>query len=376
MIHYTANLANALAHDASISVVTWKSEEAQSALDPQIRYLPITRSASSWARRFHESLNPRFYSRVAHMLVRNVAPDVVHLIYGGFHGWPLVRQLCADTRPLVYTLHDPVPHEEQRNIQDRVLHFLRRWWDRKLLTTAAVIHIHSLHYQRVLLAQHGTRYVPRLVVIPHGGGTVPASIACGRDIPPELHGRIKSNKTTFLLFGRLQPYKGLSQLRDAINLLSTECSAARVIIAGQGVAHDLDSLGTAEVVLINRFIPDAEIRSLFASSDVVVLPYLSATQSGVVPLAYYFAKPVIATDVGTLREYVKHEHTGFIVRRGDPQALASAMKRFIQDPLLAKAMGECGQRWYATTYSWSKVAQQFLQAYEQAALTYGKQKPI
>jgi glycosyltransferase involved in cell wall biosynthesis len=78
-------------------------------------------------------------------------------------------------------------------------------------------------------------------------------------------------------------------------------------------------------------VPNEDVAQYFSASDVVVLPYLSATQSGIAQIAYNFDKPLIATNVGGLTEVVLHDKTGFLVPPNDPQALAEAILRFYRE---------------------------------------------
>src|SRR5262249_55076199 len=81
------------------------------------------------------------------------------------------------------------------------------------------------------------------------------------------------------------------------------------------------------------YIPDEEVEALFKAADVVVLPYRSATQSGVTHAAYALGVPVITTDVGGLSETVRPDHTGLVVPPEDPQALADAIVRYFENRL-------------------------------------------
>ena len=76
--------------------------------------------------------------------------------------------------------------------------------------------------------------------------------------------------------------------------------------------------------IISDFVPNEKVRFYFSAADVVVLPYKSATQSGIVQIAYQLDKPCIVTDVGGLAEVVLHDKTGFVVNPQDPKALAEA----------------------------------------------------
>jgi glycosyltransferase involved in cell wall biosynthesis len=82
------------------------------------------------------------------------------------------------------------------------------------------------------------------------------------------------------------------------------------------------------VTIIDRYVPNEEVASYFKCADLVVLPYVTATGSGIVQVAYGFGKPVLTTTVGSLPEVVDDGETGYLVRPGDPAAIASAMVDF------------------------------------------------
>ena len=91
-------------------------------------------------------------------------------------------------------------------------------------------------------------------------------------------------------------------------------------------------LGLEEcIVWKDHYIPNEEVPALFRSADLVVLPYREATQSGVVPVAYQFEVPVVATDVGGLAEVVRPGETGYLVPPEDPEALAGRIQQFFRE---------------------------------------------
>jgi glycosyltransferase involved in cell wall biosynthesis len=82
------------------------------------------------------------------------------------------------------------------------------------------------------------------------------------------------------------------------------------------------------VELVDRYVPNEEVGLYFASADLVVLPYTSATGSGVVQVAFGYGVPVLTTTVGSLPEVVTEGETGYLVPPGSPAALADAIARF------------------------------------------------
>jgi glycosyltransferase involved in cell wall biosynthesis len=87
----------------------------------------------------------------------------------------------------------------------------------------------------------------------------------------------------------------------------------------------------SSVRFVSTYVPNDQVATYFSAADAVVLPYLTATQSGITQIAYNFDKPVIATDVGGLAEVVLHGRTGFIVPPQDSAALEQAILRFYRE---------------------------------------------
>lgn len=85
------------------------------------------------------------------------------------------------------------------------------------------------------------------------------------------------------------------------------------------------------VEVVDGYTPDNEVEVYFSASDMVVLPYESATQSGIVQIAYGFQKPVLVTSVGGLPDVVTDNSTGYVVEPRNPRQLADAVVRFYQD---------------------------------------------
>ena len=108
-----------------------------------------------------------------------------------------------------------------------------------------------------------------------------------------------------------------------------------------------------EVVLVDNYVPDGKVTDYFRASDLVVLPYLSATGSGVVKLAYSYGRPVVVTNTGSLPDAVIPGKTGYIVEPGNAQALADAILEFLKRADKAKMKETIIQ--YRQTFGWGQL---------------------
>jgi Glycosyltransferase len=153
---------------------------------------------------------------------------------------------------------------------------------------------------------------------------------------------LSPNKKVLLFFGFVRPYKGLKYLVHAMPEIRERLGDVTLLIVGEfSGAEDkkcyIDqikelnlTLGTS-VIIKDGYTPDREVEKYFAACDMVVLPYESATQSGIVQIAYGFRKPVIVTDVGGLPDVVSHNRTGYVVPPQDKTALAAAVIKYFAE---------------------------------------------
>jgi len=151
---------------------------------------------------------------------------------------------------------------------------------------------------------------------------------------------IGNSESVILFFGFIRKYKGLDILLDSMGIINrnikSQISNLKLLIAGEFYENEkpyleqIEKLGIAEnVILRTNFIPDSQVKYYLCAADAVVQPYRSATQSGVTPLAYYFEKPMIVTNVGGLPSLVPHEKAG-LVAEPNAESIASAIQRFYQ----------------------------------------------
>jgi D-inositol-3-phosphate glycosyltransferase len=208
----------------------------------------------------------------------------------------------------------------------------------------------------------------KVSVIPFGiNNTIPTSEMTAKEAKQRLG--VSADEPTVLFFGQIAPYKGLEYLVAAIADVLTRNNKVRLIIAGkikrgftsyweQIREGTLSTAITDRVIERIRFIPDDEVELYFKAADVAVLPYVSIFQSGVPFLAYSFGLPVLATDVGSLKEDIVEGKTGFICKPCDSVDLAKTIEKYFASTLYRDlAANRPRIRNYANdTYSWAKVA--------------------
>jgi glycosyltransferase involved in cell wall biosynthesis len=170
----------------------------------------------------------------------------------------------------------------------------------------------------------------------------------------------RADKTyNLLFFGLIKPYKGLDVLIDAMPMVLSEFPDTKLVIAGEVYGDSniyqkqIDELGLRSVVETNfRYISDPEISEFFSQTDLCVLPYKSASQSGVIATSYSFGVPVLASDIGGLGEYVIPGETGSLVKPKDPVKLAEGiLSHFKQNTDMRPAILQ-----YNKHHSWNALA--------------------
>lgn len=282
--------------------------------------------------------------------IRRLDPDVVHLQQG--HLWLNLALPVLRRYPLVVTVHDPHHHLGDRGAQNTPQAVMDFGFRRATRTI-----VHSERLKDVLIG-HCPVAERSVDVIPH--------IALGDEalpVPAEDDGR------SVLFFGRIWPYKGLEYLIRAEPFISAAVPGARVVIAGEG--EDFERyrrmmVNPERFVVWNEYVSDAKRAELFEHASIVVLPYVEASQSGVIPLAYRFGKPVVATTVGGLPEAVDDDETGYLVPPRDERALADAVVRLLRDSERRCRFGANGRRKLDADCSPAVVARQTLAVYRRA----------
>ncbi|WP_295532792.1 glycosyltransferase family 4 protein [uncultured Thioclava sp.] len=331
-VDYTIAFANGVAANMPVTLVAPRARFAAltEALDPAIELILM-----DWPR--HRSLaNPAFLARLTR-LIHQRKPDLVHLL-SNTALWLNLAVPFWRPIPLLTTIHDTRLHPGDRDTAT-----LPAWAPRLMVRQSrdVVVHGESL---RDSAAATFHKPAERIHVLPHPAMPRYADLARAKG----LARRAPDDSFTVLLFGRVFAYKGLDTLLRAEALLGERVPGLRIVVAGRGddpmALRDL--MGRPERYDIrHRFIEDPEVAQLFLDADLVVLPYHEASQSGVLPVAATFGKPVVVTDVGELRASVEPHGTGLVVAPNDPAQLADAIAQMAQDRDLLARCGERARAW-------------------------------
>ena len=291
--------------------------------------------------------------------LRRERPDVIH-----FQWLPLPivdRRMLGRFRrvaPLVLTVHDTNPFngDPSAGLQARGASACFALFDRLIVHT------------RQGLARMRAFGVPerKLVVVPHGPSDLPP-------VAPNADAMLGT--MTFMLFGKIKPYKGTDLLIEAFARLPEELrEQARVRVVGKPYM-DLGPLraligqrGVGERVGIEpRFVADAEIPALFAPGTVAVFPYREIEASGVLPQAMALGRPAIASALGSFAETLTDGVHGHLVPPDDADALTAAMAHLIADRGFAAACSRHARERSDRTESWEQIARRHVVTYEAAA---------
>ncbi len=150
------------------------------------------------------------------------------------------------------------------------------------------------------------------------------------------HLGLPENEKIILFFGFIRRYKGLDLLLQAMADERIKQAGIKLLVAGEFYEDEkpyqelIEKSGIKDqLILRTDFIPDAEVKYYLCAADAVIQPYRNATQSGVTPLAYYFEKPMIVTNVGGLPSLVPDEKAGLVVEP-EPKAIAAGILKFYQ----------------------------------------------
>ncbi len=342
LVQYVSQLANALASRVDLVVI------APEGLDPsrfpfspevRIRRLPVGNVVRTFVANTLRVWRP--YQFLA--AIDEERPEILH--FNGASLWyALLLPILTRRYPVIVTIHDVNPHPGSRA------------WDQELarrlfLRYADAVIVHGEWARRQLGA------CQPCYVISHGDYSF--FTGTGKAVPEE---------DAVLFFGRIEPYKGLQYLLEAMPLVWAASPSTKLIVAGDGsLAPYGDLLDDERIEVVNRFIENDEVPALFSRARLVALPYVEGTQTGVIPIAYAFRKPVVVTDVGAIPEVVEEGRTGWIVPPHDPGELARAILKSLQNENLRTSMGAAAYEKMTRELSWGPISDRTVAVYREVA---------
>jgi D-inositol-3-phosphate glycosyltransferase len=297
------------------------------------------RSDVPWTKKMIRIL--RYYAK----LIRYAAtatPNVFHILWN--NKFELIDRTLmmlyykALGKAIVFTVHNVNACRRDRNDSR-----LNRLTLRIQYRLSDHLFVHTEKCRSELIEEFGVD-AARISIIPFGiNNSVPNTELTSAEAKRRLG--IERHEKTILFFGRITPYKGVDILVDAYRQLAARGDRYRIVIAGR--PHQCEeywkpieqalapAVRSGQVLLKAEHIPDEETELYFKAADVLVLPYKHIYQSGVLFLGYGFGLPVIAADVGSLREEVVEGETGFMFRSEDPTDLARTIERYFESDLHA-----------------------------------------
>lgn len=329
---YTISFASGVAQhlDVVLAVPRRRYAHLASSFDPAVDLHLL-----DWPR--HRSLsNPWFLYQLTR-LIRREQPNLIHLLSNSTLWLNLAVPFWRPI-PLVTTIHDVEIHPGDADTRT-----LPSWAPELMVKQSGHLVVHGEGLKRMVLDRYA-KSPDRVHVLSHPSILRYAELARRQKMTArEADGTIR-----VLLFGRIFAYKGLEHLVRAEAMLKDALPNLRVTVAGRGdnPAIFLPLMGDADRYDIRkRFIEDAEVAQLFLDTDIVVLPYTEASQSGVLNLAAAFGKPVIVTDVGELRDTVEPNGLGMVVPPGDAKELAAAIRTLADNGELRTRLGANALEW-------------------------------
>ena len=306
----------------------------------------------------------RYYWRLVRYAV-GAKPPIFHILWNNkvelVDRTVLMLLYRALGKRVVLTVHNV--NVRQRDGNDSIVN---RWTLGVQYRLADHLFVHTERMREQLCGEFGISG-DKVSVIPFGINATVAATELSYDAARQRLGLARSDKV-LVFFGNIAPYKGLHVLVDALARIAAALPECKLIIAGRpkgeenywgAIEKRIVDLDLADKVTRRiEYVPDDETEVLFKAADLLVLPYTHVFQSGVLFLGYNFGLPVVATDVGSLKDDVADGETGFVCAPDDPQALADAIGRYFASDLY-RSMPACRSRirqWALDRNSWAKVA--------------------
>jgi glycosyltransferase involved in cell wall biosynthesis len=269
----------------------------------------------------------KFYNyklfRKIKLLVNKHHIDYIHFLTGDHTLHPFFARLRKMTT-IVYTVHDLIPHEFKHGMLQKDGWYRKyiTWGEQRNIKNADILVTCSKNQFKMLKKIY---HSSKLICFHQFPSLITQSILSGIDHCPEL----ENVQKYILFFGTVQKYKGVETLYNVFLSKNIFYQDYSLVIAGSGGWYFKRRDKEPNVIRIDRYIKDSEIKSLFCNASCVVYPYLSATQSGVLTLAYKFAVPAIVSDIPYFFDNAEDGKTVLFFKNQDENDLATKMEKLL-----------------------------------------------
>jgi glycosyltransferase involved in cell wall biosynthesis len=312
------------------------------------------RPRSLYGKFIEKFYNYKLFRRIK-ILVNNHHIDYIHFLTGDYTLHPFFAKL-RKTATVVYTVHDLIPHDVKYKI------FQKHRWYRKYIIWGVRQNIKKADIlvtcnkdQFKMLKE---KYPSKLTCFHQFPTLITQGIISGTDSCPELD----NVRKYILFFGSVQKYKGVEVLYNTFLSKDIFPSNYSLVIAGSGDWYFKRDSKESNVVRINRFIKDSEIKSLFCNASCVVYPYISATQSGVLTLAYRFGVPAIVSDIPYFLDSAEDNETIIFFKNQNENDLAKKMEKLLFDTNIEEIKHH-QQIYYVKHYSYESLLKEIATIY-------------
>ncbi len=302
------------------------------------------------AERIVSTFNPLSYGKAARQ-IHSFKPDIfIANFWMSFFGLFLSRMARKQDKNVkkIALIHNLIPHEKRFFDQYLIMKMLKSYDAFIVLSDAVERDLLTMIPNAKYMKMEHPWY-------DHFGETIPKEKA-------RFELKVLENKKTLLFFGLIRDYKGLDILLKAFSDLD---DSFQLIIAGEIYGKSdkyfqlIENSKNKNIFLFNQYIPDDEVNLYFSAADLCVLPYRSATQSGITGTSFHFEVPVVAADVGGLREALKDGLLGEVVEAENPQALGMAIQKMFNDNCMEKLKLQIQKE--KSSNSWDSFAENLLE---------------
>lgn len=353
MLQFTLTLLRTLC-DLGIDTVCFVPKNASASLSEDYRKRIIRYQTRSSGNRFWnklQSLSRRNWGlrRIANEICQQ-SPRLVWLTDNPLVSIEVGLLLCENKIPCMLTLHDGGTfHPGRYSFVNRLKHQRSLRLSHQLETEVGHLLLLSKHTQTIYVQQNPSQ-TSKIVRMPLGAHLP--------DVKEKKPNELTEGQRFHLFFGRIDQYKGLPALLEAYN--RTPELLSDLVIAGKGTLSEQEKAlieYNPRVHLLNRYIGDDEMIWLIRHAGAVILPYIEATQSGVIPLSYHLGTPVVVSDVPGLTQFVVDGVTGMICHCMEDYQ--NAMRDMENDEIRAR-FGKAAREYEKNELNWARNVQTVL----------------